>query len=212
MSQQNDDQDDSTFDEDEATTTEEYTEEEDENHAGDDNDKEEDPKVAVEFSRNVAVESAALEKLGYTVDQVKRKTIAQLTKELQEVATNAKEVTSPNRKKRVTFNREVSPPLRRNSVDALLQGVERVLRAKQAYTTTLEEDDDFTDADLHDWHQSIETLKRHAEQLRGSHLRALWERRQEKIKEMESHGLLEASLAQKWAEKQQQLRARFEQK
>lgn len=146
-----------------------------------------------EFTRNPEIEAAAVAKLGYTPAQVKRRTVAQLTKELEKLRAPSKEVTF--------------------SAAGRIRELERRLRAKQDYTDTLEQDEDFSEGDLDDWDDSIQALQDQVDQFyeaHGAELRELYERRQKKLHDMEQQGLLEPTLARKWAEKQKRLRSQFE--
>lgn len=183
-----------------------------------------------QFTRDSTLELAAMEQLGYTVDQIKRKTIAQLQRELQKHAKEQQHTPSPLRnvdsgssssstsnstsnssagKKRVTFELE---QLDSGAVDedpvVVIRRLEATIHLKEAFTATLEQDSDFTDDDLVDWHASIEQLQNQLGHYRTAHaerLQKLWERKQSKLKAMEQQGLLEPkSLAQKWAQKQSQ--------
>jgi hypothetical protein len=116
------------------------------------------------MGRDAELEKRAVAELGYTMDQVKRKTMAQLTTELAATSssTNVKHSPPPKspegaspphrRKKAVTF----SPEARGERSDAValdtIYQIHQTLRAKQKFTAQLERDPDFSARDLEEWH------------------------------------------------------------
>lgn len=209
------------------------------------------------FVRDSVIEQAAVNILGYTVDEVKRKTLSQLSRELEKAGHGLND-TGPNSnatddelkdrndhrkeeesdddaverleklkerffareerrsKKTVSFqpiqcpaplSRKESPPKKKQdkNVDTknLIQQRE-LLDAKLRFTKQLEQDDDFTRDDLADWNESIERLEkelRESDQIIERKLET-WKRKQEKIEEMDSMGLLDEELKRTWQRKQ----------
>jgi hypothetical protein len=170
------------------------------------------------MGRDVELEKRAVAELGYTMDQVKRKTMAQLTTELAAAADSADDASkhekSPEdaphrRKKAVTF----SPEARGERSDAValdtIYQIHQTLRAKQKFTAQLERDPDFSARDLEEWHASIgrtsDRLNKALESAGGEDLRARWERRAAKVREMDRLGLLDEELLAVWMQKQKLL-------
>lgn len=149
------------------------------------------------FSRNPAIESAAVEKLGLSVDQVKRRTIAELTKELKrggfstlpvktvDPAEDKDELRSAlkkssDRKVNVSFgDKHISSNGNSNSnneesrgglsEESLAKWIElhKLYKAKVKFRRQLEADPDFTEEDLRDWDASVERTRQRVEHIIG---------------------------------------------
>ena len=158
------------------------------------------------FSRNIKIETDALEKLGYSVGQVKRNTISHLERELKKWQ-NTPELLDGSHNMRNEQN-PVHPPRKQEhrspSVtwampeENQFKKMQDLLQRKKDYTDTLENDPDFDEEDLEDWLDSIYYL----EVQLNNHVN-YWERKQKKLTKLEEAGLLDAKLAKKWAEKQE---------
>jgi len=154
------------------------------------------------MERDPELEAKAVKLLGYTAEQVKRKTMAQLKSELGD---------SPKRKKTVTFRRSTSSS--RDAVDYLDEAsrIHRCLRAKIRFTSQLEQDPDFSKDDLREWDESIRRTRKRLEKCiqRGGATGDLNEwikRREAKVAEMDRMGLVDKELLEKWQAKHDAVR------
>jgi len=161
--------------------------------------------------RNPEIEAQAVKVLGYTPDQAKRKTMAQLQRELKKAST-----LSP-KKKAVTFEDEKRRASTSGDFLDDIQQIHKCLRAKIRFTTQLEQDADFSGDDLAEWHKSIARTRRRLEKIIHRHagdqvgggsgdLNEWLHRREAKVDEMKSMGLLDRELLEKWEAKHQVIR------
>ena len=181
-----------------------------------------------EFTRNPAIESAAVTVLHYTPDPVKRKTIASLQKELNETISlspsmnstpsslpnvNSRSLTS-TRRKHVSFS-----PSNDDKED--VEELKDMLARQEKIQQIINNDPDFDQEDRRDWEQNITLTTKKIERLVRKKQEAVerekqeksaltkWRRKQDKLKELEDTGLIDPSIARKWADKQEELAKRI---
>ncbi len=148
------------------------------------------------FTRNPEVEELAQEKLHYSVEEVKRRTIAQLQKELNGLRKSNVSDKSPGS--------GLKTPPHRHIGGAYIRTLKKLYEQKRAMFSLLEEDSDFDDEDLQDWEESLQRLKNEIQTYSKRYEHALvekWERKREKLKQLEDEGLLDEIIGEKWAKK-----------
>lgn len=87
---------------------------------------------------------------------------------------------------------------------ARLRDLKRKLQAKINMTRMLEEDEDFTVDDMVEWNESVSRLEDEIADMGIDYEKqmAMWKRKQEKIEEIDSLGLLDETLKSLWKQKQ----------
>jgi hypothetical protein len=189
------------------------------------------------FTRDPQVEEMAQEKLHYSMEEVKRKTITQLQKELNALRkSNTKDSGNVNNNNNNRVNDDdyeeddnddddnTSPPeskksqkLKSRSAEdgkktpphkhiggAYIHSLKKLYEQKRAMFSLLEEDSDFDDEDLQDWEDSLHRLKAEIQNYSRRYEQELlerWERKREKLKQLEDEGLIDEQLGVKWSRK-----------
>jgi len=168
------------------------------------------------FMRDPQVEEMAQEKLHYSMEEVKRKTIAQLQKELNALRKSNvmddddDDNTSPPESKKSQKSKlrsaedgKKTPP-HTHIGGAYIHSLKKLYEQKRTMFALLEEDSDFDDEDLQDWEDSLYRLKAEINNYSRRYEQELverWERKREKLKQLEDEGLIDEQLGVKWSRK-----------